>query len=536
MKSYQQFLIILCLCGLTFFAHLGEFEPDLMEARNFITAREMLNEGHWISPTMNGEPRLEKPPFPTWITALSAKVGAGLDDPFTMRFPAAASATLMVFFFFGFCRELSKEKYLPLLGAAIMATSLMVIQQGRTNSWDIHAHAYMLGSLWMLLRGWNKGGWLNFAASGVLMGLSILSKGPVPLYVLWLPFLLAYGFGYKNGILKRYWKQTLLVFLLGLMVGFAWRIYIYFELPEVMEYVINKETGSWGDRHVRPFFFYLHFPVFIGIWSVFVIASFFYKYAKERVNKFGNYRFALLFILVSVFLLSVVPTKKERYLLPVMIPMALMSTYMVYALIQAFREKSDRKWDRIVLRIFAVIIGAAGVVLPIVAWFLKDQYNSGPLFVIGVLIIGLLGFRELYLIKSNNASKLVINAMAIVAVVSGVLTPQLSDVYYQYPGFRSISEIREIPKLQGLPMVANTEDLNMKMVWAAGGKVGYVNFSEPNWESELPAVLICSAPPADWMPAEVLKKLEMKDYGIYDYFRKDSKYKTHVYYISTYAD
>ncbi|NEN24699.1 phospholipid carrier-dependent glycosyltransferase [Cryomorpha ignava] len=536
MKSYQQFLLILSLCGLTFFAHLGEFAPDLMEARNYISAREMLNDGHWITPTMNGEPRLEKPPFPTWITALSAKFGGGLDDPFSMRFPAAASATLLVFFFFGFCRELSKEKYLPLLGAAIMATSLMIIQQARTNSWDIHAHAYMLGSLWLLLRGWRKGGWRNFTGAGILMGLSILSKGPVPLYVLWLPFILAYGFGYKNGLVKRYWKQTLLVFVLGLIVGFGWRVYIYLELPEVMEYVINKETTSWGDRHVHPFYFYLHFPVFIGIWSVFVIASFFYKYAKERVNRFGNYRFALLWILISVLLLSVIPTKKERYLLPVMIPMALMATYMVYAVIKAIQEKNDTKWDRIVLRIFSIIIGLAGAALPIVAWVLKDQYASSTLFIISVIITGILGLRGWYLIKSNSASKLVVNAMAIVAVVSGLLTPQLSDIHYQYPNFRDIAEIQKISKLQGIPTVSNSQELNMKMVWAVGGKVGYINFSEPNWESSLPAVLICGAAPAEWMPIEVLERLKFEDYGVYDYFRKNSEYKAHVYYVSKLSD
>jgi len=536
MKIYQQFLLILCLCGLTFFAHLGEFTPDLMESRNFITAREMLNDGNWISPTMNGEPRLEKPPFPTWLTALSAKFGGGLDDPFTMRLPAAVSATLMVFFFFGFCRELSKEKYLPLLGAAIMATSLMVIQEGRTNSWDIHAHAYMLGSIWMLLRGWNKGGWLNYAAAGLLMGLSILSKGPVPLYVLWLPFMLAYGFGYRNGVLKRYWKQTVLVFVFGLLVGFSWQIYIYFELPEVMEYVINKETASWGGRHVRPFYFYLHFPVFIGIWSVFVIASFFYKYAKKRVNRFGNYRFALLWILISVFLLSVIPTKKERYLLPVMIPMALMATYMVYAIIKAYWQKSDTKRDRIILRIFALIIGVAAAALPGVAWFMKDQYFSSMLFIVGVTIIGLLGIRELYLIKSNNAPQLVVNAMIIIAFFTGLLTPQLADIHYQYPDFKDVAAIREIPELQGLPIVADAQDLNMKLVWSVGDKVGYIDFSSPNWESKLPAVFITNAPVDGRLPKEVLEKIELKDYGIYDYFRDDSKYKAHVYYITNYEN
>lgn len=532
MKTYQQYLLILCLCGLTFFAHLGEFEPDLMEARNYVTAREMLTDGNWISPTMNGEPRLEKPPFPTWITALSAKFGGGLDDPFTMRFPAAASATLLVFFFFGLCRELSKEKYLPLLGAAILATSLMIIQQGRTNSWDIHSHAFMLGSIWLLLRGWSKGGWQNYIGAGILMGLSILSKGPVPLYVLWLPFLLAYGFGYKNGVFKKYWKQTALVFILGLIIGFGWNLYILLELPEVMQYVIDKETTSWGDRHVRPFYFYLHFPVFIGIWAVFVIAGFFYKYAKDRVNRFGNYKFSLLWILICVFLLSVVPTKKERYLLPAMIPMALMATYVAYSLIQDFRQGKFSKWDRIILRIFSLIIGIAAVALPVVAIVLKDQYESSTLFIVAIVVITLLGLRELFLIRSNNASKLVVNAMAIVALVSGLLTPQLSDVYYQHPEFRSLEAIKEIPEFKDLPMVSNNKELNMKLVWAAGDKVKFIDFNTPEWETQLPAVLITGKPINEWLSTEITEKLEVKDYGIYDYFRKDSEYKSHVYYIS----
>jgi 4-amino-4-deoxy-L-arabinose transferase-like glycosyltransferase len=56
-------LIVLCL--LAFFTHLGAFEVDLMEARNFVTAREMVNDHHWLVPTMNGELRITKPPLPT---------------------------------------------------------------------------------------------------------------------------------------------------------------------------------------------------------------------------------------------------------------------------------------------------------------------------------------------------------------------------------------------------------------------------------------------------------------------------------------
>ncbi len=50
--------------------NLDTINVTIMEARNFITAREMVNEGNWILTTLNGEPRYQKPPLPTWITAV----------------------------------------------------------------------------------------------------------------------------------------------------------------------------------------------------------------------------------------------------------------------------------------------------------------------------------------------------------------------------------------------------------------------------------------------------------------------------------
>lgn len=47
---------------------------DIMESRNIITAREMVSDGNWLVPTMNGELRLEKPPLPTWVAGGIEKV------------------------------------------------------------------------------------------------------------------------------------------------------------------------------------------------------------------------------------------------------------------------------------------------------------------------------------------------------------------------------------------------------------------------------------------------------------------------------
>ena len=60
-------LLLLLYAGI--FAHRDVIGVDIMEARNLITAREMIETGRWLVPTLHGEPRLAKPPLPTWLTA-----------------------------------------------------------------------------------------------------------------------------------------------------------------------------------------------------------------------------------------------------------------------------------------------------------------------------------------------------------------------------------------------------------------------------------------------------------------------------------
>ena len=71
-KNYVWILIIVCFA--IFFVNLDVLYPNIMEARNFITAREMVSDGNWLLTTMNGEPRYEKPPLPTWLAAISGMI------------------------------------------------------------------------------------------------------------------------------------------------------------------------------------------------------------------------------------------------------------------------------------------------------------------------------------------------------------------------------------------------------------------------------------------------------------------------------
>ena len=55
---------LVLLAGISIFLfHLNVIPVTIMEARNFITAREMITDGNWLLTTMNDLPRYEKPPY-----------------------------------------------------------------------------------------------------------------------------------------------------------------------------------------------------------------------------------------------------------------------------------------------------------------------------------------------------------------------------------------------------------------------------------------------------------------------------------------
>ena len=87
-------LVILLFC--TFFVHNQAIFVDIMESRNLVTAREMVSDGNWLIPTMNGELRLEKPPLPTWIAAMVETVSP--DNLMLQRSMAGLAAVLLVSF------------------------------------------------------------------------------------------------------------------------------------------------------------------------------------------------------------------------------------------------------------------------------------------------------------------------------------------------------------------------------------------------------------------------------------------------------
>ena len=172
--------------------NLNTLEVGIMEARNFISAREMLTDGNWILTTLNGEARYQKPPLPTWITAVFGYL-FGMTNVWALRLPGALMVMVLGMGIFTLSRKLNLSKNHSLYNGFIAVTSAYVVLIIFDAPWDIYAHTFILWSIYFLIRWLRKE---HSVWSGVLcvlfLGASILSKGPVSVYVLLPSFLAAY--------------------------------------------------------------------------------------------------------------------------------------------------------------------------------------------------------------------------------------------------------------------------------------------------------------------------------------------------------
>ena len=194
-------LVLTLVIVLMLLVQLNVPSVTIMEARNFITAREMVLDNNWLLTTMNGEPRYQKPPLPTWFTALSGLI-FGINSVFALRLPAALMFLFLGVRLYYLSLNLKLTKQQSFRNALIVITSFYVFAIINEAPWDIYTHGFLLAGinfLFLIFEG-NKNYWRNVILAAIFIGLSILSKGPVSLFALLLPFLISYGivFKYKN--------------------------------------------------------------------------------------------------------------------------------------------------------------------------------------------------------------------------------------------------------------------------------------------------------------------------------------------------
>jgi 4-amino-4-deoxy-L-arabinose transferase-like glycosyltransferase len=266
-----QLVLLLALAGILFFLGLGSTGlTDRDEGRNAEAGREMYEQGQWISPTFNYEPRFAKPVFVYWLMALSYHLfGVG---EFTARLPSAVAAILLIFLQYAFLAR-CRGPAVALFGAAMLLLNAEIVGLGRMALTDSVLNVFVASALFGFWLGYHGEGsarhwiWLFYIG----MALATLTKGPIGILI---PLVTVAGYLSAVREWRRFWDRgfPLAGTAVCLMLTTPW--YIAMLMIHGDHYTTSAQADTLGrflgamEGHGGTVFFYI--PIlFVGFfpWS-----------------------------------------------------------------------------------------------------------------------------------------------------------------------------------------------------------------------------------------------------------------------------
>lgn len=528
--------IMAAVVTITFFVNNRTLQPDIMESRNLVTAREMVETGEWLVPTMNGELRLEKPPLPTWVSAVVESVSP--DDIAAQRAVASLFGVMLVVFFYLLCRDVFRVD--PVIAVILLCSCYQFMLMARTVSWDIYTHAFMLGGIYFLVMAVNGRGrqWWRFCLAGLFAGLSVMSKGPVSLFALFLPFLLAWGI-FGRPPMRGKWLPVGVMVLVTIVVGCWWYAYIHIFHADEWQAVMAKETGSWLNRNVRPWHYYWKFFLEAGVWALLLVTSII-MVLRRGFRGDRSRLVPVMWMLFCLVLLSCMPEKKTRYLLPLLIPAAVVMAQAVGIWCASFSSRGSAditfgyssgmhapKWS---FRLNAWLLAAVCAGIPVGAYIMV--YAKGlmglPVW-IGVTVLSICAAWLLV----RAAIRLLPQSMVI---VTGCYYALLVLLAFPVVGklingttMQTITAAVNAPEVKEYPIYAPAgEELRIEMVYQARRNIRPVAVdSAEALRARLPMILMTHEYAGERLPASFVNEVDTVPLGEFDCNRRPKGTRRH---------
>jgi 4-amino-4-deoxy-L-arabinose transferase-like glycosyltransferase len=196
---WRPILLLTLATGLAFFVNLGNaplFDRD--EGAFSEATREMMESGNYVSTTLNGEPRYDKPILTYYAQAAGVTL-LGWNE-WGLRLHSAIAATLWVFLVWGFARR-EWDEGTGLAAGLITATSLWVGVMGRAATADALLNLFLALTLFDLYGFWRSRRKGPLYRVFLWAALGFLTKGPVAVAI---PLAAAFLLAMVRGQLPRY--------------------------------------------------------------------------------------------------------------------------------------------------------------------------------------------------------------------------------------------------------------------------------------------------------------------------------------------
>ena len=516
--SHSTTLAILVIFTLvTFFANTGALPTDIMEERNVVTAREMVSDGNWLVPTMNGQLRLEKPPLPTWVAgAIEAMCPNNLA---AQRLAAGAMGCLWTWFLFLTARYIARRTDYAIIATVVFLTCYNTVLMGRSATWDIYCHALMMGAIYLLLRALNEERdyrW-QLPLAGLFLGLSWLSKGPVSFYTLLLPFLLSIV-TLPSITTRGKWPYLGIMLGVAVVVGGWWYAYLLIMHGDAVTAVMAKETGAWTNHNVRPWWYYWRFFLEMGAWALPALAALALTYWKHHITMKRTYLITFSWTVGSLVLLSLMPEKKMRYLLPSLAPCALL----VACLLTHLKDTlASGKADRFARTLFVaqsvllivVMLGAAVALFGLHA----ASVISLPLRLVAAALLSLAACDTMRAVASRQPI-IQVRAVALVFATTEILLLPAITQAVGNPDSHSIALAVDTPQTQELPLFHDQrKPIRIELVYNAHRKIQPIDLNNPQEvRTHMPFALVIANSAKTSIPNTLLAEADTCLLGCFD--------------------
>jgi len=372
---------LLCLIWLgTGLAGHDPWKPD--EASSFGLIYSMLQGGDWLVPTLAGEPYMDKPPLFYWTAALFAKLFSPLLPLHDGARLASGFYTALTLLFTGLAGRKLYGENRGWAAALILIGCVGMLVRAHQMITDLA----LLSGCAMMLYGFahsqerfiRAGIWI-----GIGTGIGFMSKGfisPV-LFVLIASLLPAL---FQNWRVRNYFLSLGIAALCALPWLTVWPLMLYQHSPRLFaDWAWTHNIGHWLDyANAGPgkdTFYYLKNLPWLA-WPALPLAAWTVWQSRKRLAQRDDLQLPLVGFAVMFVTLSFVPSIKEVFALPMLLPIALLAT----ASLSMLKRGAANALDWFGLMTFALVAilmwwGWAGLLLDnhakITLW-LKD-YQPG---------------------------------------------------------------------------------------------------------------------------------------------------------------
>lgn len=321
-------LMLFVLGCILFFCALGNHQlQGSTEPRVAGIAMEMHLDNDWVTPRLNGQPFLEKPPLSLWADAAAIKVlGA---TTWAVRLASAVAGLLSLWVLYAALRCLQRPVAVALSAALLLATMASYWVNVRSVGEDallslgvtLALLGFFLASRQRVEQGSRSlGFWLMFAVG---ISIATLSKGVLGLA---LPGVVIFAYlvaetllDIRQGVADWLWPagMTLIGLLpLGIWLGFLYQSGGLSALNEVLwANSVGRFSGGFQDAgHFEPFYYYLvKLPQSFLPWNLLVYVGVWHFRKQLLANRY--LLFFSLWLLAQMALLTLASSKRMVYLM-----------------------------------------------------------------------------------------------------------------------------------------------------------------------------------------------------------------------------